>query len=211
VPNLRDAIQVAAQADFAEVCIVFSADIERTKGQIIRGCRARKVHSYAINAFMSINAPPIGNIAAGQIRMAVDLVPRSNSTLTVASSLDTNVVLVKLTPSMTPAMLMQILQGASGAVIEGTGVGHIGTDLQPVITQFGKPTVISTQALEGGERLGTYEVDSSILAIGNIIRARDMNSDTALVKLMWALGQRGDVAATIQMNIAGEISSRGIK
>ena len=60
IPNLRDAIVVAAEADFAEVCVVFSADAKRTKGVIIRGCRARKVHSHAIDAFASINVPAIG-------------------------------------------------------------------------------------------------------------------------------------------------------
>src|SRR5262249_21976921 len=61
--NLRDAIAVAAKANFAEVCIVFSADADRTKAVIIRGCRARKMHSCAINAFASINVPPIGTVA----------------------------------------------------------------------------------------------------------------------------------------------------
>ena len=68
IPNLRDAIVVAAEADFAEVCIVFSADAKRTKGVIIRGCRARKVHSHAIDAFASINVPAIGTIAGNDDR-----------------------------------------------------------------------------------------------------------------------------------------------
>jgi glutamyl-tRNA(Gln) amidotransferase subunit D len=208
VPNLRDAIQVAAQADFAEVCIVFSGDAERTKGLIIRGCRARKVHSHAINAFESINVPPIGSIVDGTIhRTRLEVASRSRSTPTLATSLDTNVVLIKLTPNMTPEMLSQSFGNASGSVLEGTGVGHIGTDLQPIVRQFGKPTVISTQTLWGGERLGSYDVDKNILAIGNIILGRDMSSDTALVKLMWALGQNGDVASVMRTNIAGEISS----
>ena len=75
--NLRDAVVVAAQADFAEVCVVFSADAERTKGVIIRGCRARKVHSHAIDAFVSINVPPIGTIEGTTI---------TRSTLEVAAA-----------------------------------------------------------------------------------------------------------------------------
>jgi hypothetical protein len=38
---------------------------------------------------------------------------------------------------------------------EGTSIGHIRTDLQPVIVEFGRPAVIVTQAIHGGERLGT--------------------------------------------------------
>ena len=127
--------------------------------------------------------------------------------LRLAPDIDGKAVLIKLTPAITPEALARQLQGASGAVLEGTGVGHIRTDLQPVISGFGKPTVISTQTLYGGERLGSYDVDRNILAIPNVILAGDMNSDCALVKLMWALGQGGDVRSIIRTDLAGEISA----
>jgi len=210
IPNLRDAIVVAAVADFAEVCIVFSADAKRTAGVIIRGCRARKVHSHAIDAFASINVPPIGTVAGNAIvRSGLDTRPRTSVPLRMATDVDRNAILIKLTPADTPESLARQLQGASGAVLEGTGVGHIRTDLQPVVSEFGKPTVISTQTLYGGERLGSYDVDRNILAIPNVIPAGDMNSDCALVKLMWALGQGGqgeDVRSIMRTDLAGEIS-----
>jgi glutamyl-tRNA(Gln) amidotransferase subunit D len=65
IPNLHDAILVAVQSDLAEVCIVFSADDPRSKGVIIRGCRARKCHSHAVAAFASIGSPPIGFVSGG--------------------------------------------------------------------------------------------------------------------------------------------------
>jgi glutamyl-tRNA(Gln) amidotransferase subunit D len=206
IANLRDAVAVAAQADFAEVCIVFSADAPRTKGVIIRGCRARKVHSHAIDAFASIDAPPIGTIADDRIvRSNLAVRPRASSRLSLATAVDRNVVLIKLTPNLEPGTLARLLEGASGAVLEGTGVGHIKTSLQPVIAQFGKPTVVGTQAAHGGERLGSYEVDRNILAIPNVIPAGDMTSETALVKLMWALEQGGDVGSIMRTSFAGEI------
>ena len=45
--------------------------------------------------------------------------------------------------------------------------------------------------------------------MANIIPAGDMNSDCALVKLMWALGQGGqggDVRSIMRTDLAGEIS-----
>jgi len=210
LPNLRDAIVVAAEADFAEVCVVFSADVDRTSGTIIRGTRARKMHSHAIDAFASINAPPIGTIADGRIvRSGLETNPRRASKLWLSTEIDRNVVLLKLTPAITPETLTRHLQGASSAVLEGTGVGHIRTDLQPFVAGFGKPTVISTQTAFGGERLGSYDVDRDILAIPNIIPAGDMQSDTALVKLMWARRQGGDIKAIMRTNIAGEIGPLG--
>jgi L-asparaginase type I len=207
IPNLRDAIIVAADADFAEVCIVFSADANRTKGVIMRGCRARKMNSHAIDAFASIDVPPIGSIAGNTIvRSGLETRPRKSGPLRLATDMDRKAVLIKLTPAVTPEWLARQLQGASGAVLEGTGVGHIRTDLQPVVSAFGKPTVVATQTVYGGERLGSYDIDRNILAIPHIIPAGDMNSDCALVKLMWALGQGGDVRSIMRTDLAGEIS-----
>jgi L-asparaginase type I len=206
--NLRDAIVVAAQADFAEVCVVFSADAERTSGIIIRGCCARKMHSHAIAAFASINALPIGTVTGDAIaRTSLAVRPRTTAAVSLATGLDTNVVLVKVTPNLTPAAFDRFLQGAAGAVLEGTGVGHIREDLQRVVARFAKPAVITTQTVYGGERLGLYDADQAILAIPNIIPVGDMSSDTALVKLMWALGQGGDVKAIMRTDLAGEISA----
>ncbi len=205
--NLRDAITVAARADFAEVCVVFSADPERSGGLIIRGCRARKIDSRATNAFASINSPPIGTVSDGRIRRTTLAVrPRGAARPRPVAAIDPNVPLIKLTPNMSPDMLARCLLGSSAAVLEGTGVGHIRTELQPVVGQFAKPVVISTQAIFGGEQLGTYEVDRHILALPNVIRGGDMPSETALVKLMWALGQGGDVKVIMRTNIAGELA-----
>lgn len=204
--NLRDAITVAARADFAEVCVVFSADRNRSEGTIIRGCRVRKVHSRAIDAFASVNSPAIGSVSGDRILpTALAVRPRGAAGPRVASSLDPNVALIKLTPNMSAEMLARFLAGCSAAVIEGTGVGHIRTDLQPAVAQFAKPVVISTQAVYGGEQLGGYEADRYILALPNVIPGGDMTSEAALVKLMWALGQGGDVRAIMRTNIAGEL------
>jgi L-asparaginase type I len=210
LPNLRDAIRVAAHSDLAEVCIVFSADVERTKGVIIRGNRARKNNSNAINAFDSINVLPIGYVERGNIVLSnLEAKRRKPSKLRLTTDLDQNVVLIKLNPAVTSTILARQLGSASGAVLEGTGVGHIKTDLQKVVADFNKPTVISTQTIYGGERLGSYDVDRHILDISNVIPAGDMNSETALVKLMWALKQDGEVISIMRKDIAGEISEFG--
>ena len=206
--NLRDAITVAVHADLSEVCVVFSANPQRSGAIIIRGCRARKVHSTAINAFGSINCPPIGEVFGDEIvRTQLAVRPRGMVQRRPAVAFNANVVLVKLTPNLSSEALARFLQGSSGAVLEGTGVGHIRTDLQPVIAQYAKPVVLSTQSVYGGEQLGRYEVDRHILALPNVIAGGDMPSETALVKLMWVLGLDGEVEVMMRTNIAGELGT----
>ena len=107
---------------------------------------------------------------------------------------------------MLPEWLDRCLKGASGVVLEGTGIGHIRADLLSAVARFNKPAVVTTQTIYGGERLGSYDVNRDILATANVIPVRDMSSEAALVKLMWALKQGGDVRSIMQTDIAGEIS-----
>jgi L-asparaginase type I len=207
--NLRDAIRVAAYSDIGEVCIVFSADAERRRAVIIRGNRARKMHSHAIDAFASINSPPLGYIENDDVVVKTEAYRRKQSQLTLATDLDPNVALIKLYPGLAPERLAQCLEGAAGAVLEGTGIGHISTPLHEVVASFKKPVVVGTQTIYGGERLGVYEVDKLILNIASVIPARDMTCETALVKLMWALKQGPDVRSIMQTSLAGEMSGAG--
>lgn len=210
VANLRDAVRVAATADLAEVCIVFAADAARSRAVIIRGTRARKIRSFALDAFESINAPPLGFIDGEAVVIAPKATRRrGGGALQLSTKLEENVVLVKTTPALTRCVLARQLQDMAGAVMEGTGIGHIRTDLQRVVADFGRPLVVTTQAIYGGERLGVYQADQTILDIANVIPAGDMTSETAMVKLMWALGRGGDVRSIMRSNIAGELSGPG--
>lgn len=210
VANLRDAVRVAAAADLAEVCIVFSADAARSRAVIIRGTRAHKIRSFALDAFDSINAPPIGFVEGEAVAIAPGAGRRRGAAaLRLATEIEQNVVLLKMTPALTAGVLARQLQDMAGAVVEGTGIGHIRSDLQGVVADFGKPVVVGTQALYGGERLGLYDADRAILGIANVIPAGDMTSETAMVKLMWALGRGGDVRSIMRANIAGELSRPG--
>ncbi len=204
--NLQNAITVAAFGDLAEVCIAFSADPQPKKGVIIRGGRARKIHSTAINAFGSINIPPLGFIENGKITYTgVNTRKRGTGELQLFSKLDPHVILVKQNPALTAPMLGRFLEGASGAVIEGTGAGHIRSELIEALASFNGPVVMSTQAIYGGVKWGLYASDKSYMETKNFISAGDMTSETALVKLMWALGQGGDIRQTMLTNIAGEL------
>ncbi|MDA4129850.1 MAG: type I asparaginase [Thaumarchaeota archaeon] len=209
IGNLKAAIRVAAFADLAEVCVLFSADMSEDHKIIIRGTRAKKIHSYDKQAFASVNFDPLGHSSCDEIKLEDWRVKRSNDRrLKVRSSLNANVCLIKTHPALTNKQVTHFLTGYEGAVIEGTGIGHVRVDdgLLTAISSFGKPAVLTTQCLYGGERLGTYAMDKKILLISNIIPVRDMLPEVALVKLMWCLAQEESVKELMLKNVAGEIA-----
>jgi L-asparaginase type I len=215
IHNLRDAIRIAAFGDFAEVCVVFSYDEKGSRRIIIRASRARKTHPFKLNAFESINSPPIGYVdSSGKIKYTtLRRVKRAKRKLRLRTNLDTNVVYIKQNPALDKKTLKRFLNRASGAVIEGTGGGHVKANLLEVIKAFKKYAALTTQTVYGGETVGrksNYEIDKQILQVKNFILTRDMNSETVFVKMMWSLGQKQlekgiDVKHLMLENIAGEI------
>lgn len=211
VSNINAALNVAANSDFGEVCIVFSADpVGKKRKVVMRGNRARKVRSGSLNAFESINAPPLAFVENGSSISYTEAgrTPRGpTDKMKLDTNLEANVVYVKQNPALTESMLDRFLRGANGAVIEGTGKGHLNESLLKIVTEFGKPVAVSTQALYGGENFGNYNIGSKMLKVKNILHARDMTSETALVKLMWCLGHEGSNAKKLfNQNICGEFS-----
>lgn len=197
VANLRDAVEVAAHGDLGEVCVVFA-------GNVLRGNRARKVHSHELDAFASVNRAPLGTIGAGPMTLAGrPRAPRADPRL--LPGFESRVAFVTLTPATTPEVLDRALDGMAGSVLAGTGIGHVHEDLHPVIERFDRPVLLTTQVPVGGERLGLYPSDRRTLALRNVVPAGPMTPETALVKLMWALGQPGDPWALLRADLAGEL------
>ncbi|MDG7007844.1 MAG: asparaginase [Nitrososphaerota archaeon] len=206
--NLEAAVKVAARADLAETCVVFSKSEDGRSKSIFRGTRTKKISSTALNAFSSINENPLGDFGDGRIRLSRDRVRRGPRRLRIDTAIRGEVCLVKCHPAMTAEMLARTLSGCNGAVIEGTGIGHIRRDLLQEVKKFGRPTVLSTQCPIGGEALGMYDIDADILGVPNTIPSSDMAPETALVKLMWCLAKDLDfekVKELMQTPLAGEI------
>ena len=211
--NVRNALSVAASADLAEVCVVFSGDETGSGGVILRGNRARKVSSTTLNAFASPNHPPLGHVEGKTIRYAdVARVRRGRAgNPSVSADLNPNVCLLRYHPGCTAAFLAGALARVDGAVIEGTGLGHLPTEggILDAIRRCGKPVVLVSGCWQGGVRLGMYDIDSEIRAVENIIPGYDMTPETALVKLMWVLGREraiDRVKARIGEPLAGELT-----
>ena len=211
IPNFNAALRVAVESDIAECVVVFSSDAAGKKKKIvIRGCRARKINSIALNAFDSINAPPLAFVDGEDIKYTnVCHAKRgSRSNLKLDTKLETRVAYIKQNPALTSENLKRFLSHAKGAVIEGTGRGHVNQSLLRTISEFEGPIVISTQALYGGEGIGTYDLGREMLKLKNIIPSGDMPSETAFVKLMWCLAHPGSVRKMFLTNFCSEFGIR---
>jgi glutamyl-tRNA(Gln) amidotransferase subunit D len=116
-------------------------------------------------------------------------------------------------PGITSDQFNSLAETNQGIVIAGTGLGHVPQDLvdsiRGAISQ-GLHIVMTSQCLCGSINMNVYSRGRDLLAAG-VISGEDMLPETALVKLMWVLGQTGDpqeVRKLMENDIAGEITKR---
>ena len=211
--NLKGAVQVAAAAPFAEVCVLMHRGSGDEALSIHRGTRVRKLHTSRRDAFRSVNAQPIGELKDGKITVHGGARERGGS-LDVKPTFDEDVVLIKSYPGVPTDFFDPIIhRGFHGIVLEGTGLGHVPNSLFSQIkraTEAGLAVVMTSQCLNGRVNMNVYSTGRELLKLG-VIPAEDMLPETALVKLMWVLGQTTDPKKVREMflqNMAGEISQR---
>lgn len=212
VMNAVSAVE-AAKSDCAEVLVCMHANESDTTCALHRGTRVRKNHTSRRDAFETVGAAPLGTVdyesedvtfhRAHQERDAVDL--------ELTPDLETDVELVKFTPGMDPAFL-EIAEGSAGLIIEGTGLGHVHTDLIPKLEELiedGMTVVMTSQCLEGRVCDRVYDTGRDLLEAG-VLEGEDTLPGTAKVKLMWALENSENVDEAMATSLAGEIQERSV-
>ena len=211
----------AAKGDCAEVLLCMHADASDDRCALHRGTRVRKNHTSRRDAFETVGNKPLGEIkyatardagsdgehAADAVTFRREYTARDAADLALHDDLDPSVELVKFTPGMDPAA-WDYLDDKSGVVIEGTGLGHVHTELIPRIEELvegGAVVVMTSQCLEGRVCDRVYDTGRDLLDAG-VVEAGDTLAETAKVKLMWALANVGNPTAAMGRSLAGELT-----
>jgi glutamyl-tRNA(Gln) amidotransferase subunit D len=126
--------------------------------------------------------------------------------------LSEKVALVKYHPGYDPSLLKNIIDSNYKAIIfEGTGLGHIGKNMYPMIKMANEKDIfmgMTSQCIDGRVRMTVYESGRDLLNLG-IIPLENMIPEIALVKAMWVIGntENLDEIKEIMLNrIASEFS-----
>jgi glutamyl-tRNA(Gln) amidotransferase subunit D len=124
------------------------------------------------------------------------------------------VALVKFYPGLDPAVIdFYVEKGVKGILLEGSGLGHVSKFCFDAIKNAvakGVVVALASQCIWGRVNMNVYDTGRDLLSFG-VVPLDDMFPETGLVKLMWVLGQTGDVEEAktlLKTNVAGEYSPR---
>ncbi|MBI5158924.1 Glu-tRNA(Gln) amidotransferase subunit GatD [Candidatus Micrarchaeota archaeon] len=216
---------LAAQSNFAGVGVCMHVNMNDDYCFLHEGTRVRKLHTSRRDAFKSVNVSPLAKIdySGRKVEFLRDAVKRDERRrVEVDDKMNENVFLLYTYPGVKPEFVEK-LDCFDGVVVAGTGLGHVPTNpfddefAQSIVPSLkglvekGIPVVIAPQTIYGRIDLNVYTAGRMLKEIGVIGDGCDWLPETALVKLMWALGHVKKVEKVRELmvkNVAGEVSER---
>jgi glutamyl-tRNA(Gln) amidotransferase subunit D len=204
----------AATSDLGEVVVVMHASTSDDFCYIHRGVKVRKNHTSRRDAFQSVNQQPLGKIEypTGKIEWIVERIKRDERELLLREGLEEKCILIKFFPGLKPDVIEYFHEkGFRGFVIEGTGLGHVSTDWVDTLKRITEDSIVvmTSQCLWGRVCDRVYDTGRDLLRAG-VIEGEDMLPETALIKVMWLLGNYPveEAKKLVRENLVGEINPR---
>ena len=214
--NLIGAVQAATRGPFAEVGLAMHETLSDTAITVCRGTKVRKCHTSRRDTFKPVNATPLARVENNEVTMLTDDYQKRDAArkLVLKPEFSEAVALVKFYPGLDPAVIdWHVERGCKGILLEGSGLGHVSKYCFDAIrnaVDHGVVVALASQCIWGRVNMNVYDTGRDLLTLG-VIPLEDMFPETALVKLMWVLGQTSDpeeAKKLLQTNIAGEFSPR---
>ncbi|RLF14935.1 MAG: Glu-tRNA(Gln) amidotransferase GatDE subunit D [Thermoprotei archaeon] len=214
--NLMDAVTVAAKAPFAEVVVTMHGEVGDTYTLVHRGVKVRKCHTSRRDTFRSINSPPLAKVEKGEVVLLSrpHRLRDRERRVSLKAKFEEKVSLVKVHPGFDGSIIDYLAEkGIKGIVLEGTGLGHaphLSFNSIKRAIDSGVVVVMTSQCIWGRINMNVYRTGVELLRMG-VLPGGDMLPETALVKLMWTLGQYRDleeVKRIMLTNLVGELTER---
>jgi glutamyl-tRNA(Gln) amidotransferase subunit D len=219
--NLICAANFIVKSDFAGVAICMHGSMSDEFCYILPSCKTKKMHTSRRDTFRPINDIPIAKVdyRTGKIEFMQDYTKKSSQKLKLDTKFDKKVAILKTYPGFSYKEL-EMYRNYHGIVIEGTGLGHASVteldeitkhhpELLKTIEKFvkkGMLIVMTSQCPYGRINMNVYSSGRDLQKAG-VIPAY-MTTETALVKLGWALGHGKKARELFSENLVGEMFDR---
>ncbi len=219
--NLICASRIAT-SDIAEVGVCMHGSANDDYCHFIRGTKVRKMHTTRRDAFQPINEAALARIFPSgrmEITNANHRKRDDKKRAEVDAKIEPNVAILRAYPGSHPHVIEHhVKNGAKGFIIEGTGMGHVPTEVssKPWTTIIKKhseaiPFVVTSQTIYGRVNPYVYTNLRKLFIESGAIAGEDMLTETAYIKLMWVLGKTKSMEKIREMmrtSYAGEITTR---
>ncbi|MDD9825645.1 MAG: Glu-tRNA(Gln) amidotransferase subunit GatD [Thaumarchaeota archaeon] len=210
--NLAAAARLIASSPGPGVLVAMHEGSSDGRVSCHRATRVRKRHTSARGAFETVGGPPAFTVTRGGIEGPSGRRAGTPGTREPRIGVDARAALLKYHPGMDASAIDGLVErGCRALVLEGTGLGHVGRALYAPISravEAGALVMMCSQCGDGEVNMNVYESGRELQKLG-VVPLRDMLSETALVKAMWALSQeatREGLERLMLENVASEMS-----